>query len=173
VNRRLFLAAALVIALLAPPHFSIAEAGQSNMQITVPSSGEAVLNKMNLDQVKQHVLAAGRRCTYVNMYNNNPCWELPEFRVYLNPDPGPDGHLQWNINCDVTRGDFNTLVVQWKSAPFGHGAVDFRNPNVVSIHAPSASTPREFAKTKEMLEAAIRASLHAMSAGKDSPRKAP
>ena len=47
------------------------------------------------------------------MFNNNPCFTTEHFIFYLNPDPGgPYQHRQWNMNCDLDKGDFNTLVVR-------------------------------------------------------------
>jgi hypothetical protein len=136
------------------------------MQIPVTSPNDSVLNKVNLDQVKQHILAAGMRCTYVNMYNDNPCWELPNFHLYLNPDPGPNGQLQWNINCDISRGDFNTLVVQDKNASSGYVRIEFWRENAVFIEVPAVAKPSEIREIKEVLEAAVLAALKEIKARK-------
>jgi hypothetical protein len=64
-----------------------------------------------LQQVKQLILAGGHRCTFSNMYNHNPCARVGELDLYLIPDPGPDGHPQWNLNSELPRGDFHTLLV--------------------------------------------------------------
>lgn len=64
-----------------------------------------------LQQVKRLILAGGHRCTFSNMYNHNPCARVGELDLYLLPDPGPDGHPQWNLNSDPARGDFHTLLV--------------------------------------------------------------
>ena len=106
------------------------------MQIIVASSSEGLLNKSNLDRIKQHILAQGRRCTYTNMFNNNPCFELADFQLYLHPDPGPKGEPQWNINCDVTRGDFNTLVIRGQHGSEGERRIDFQQENEIRVSAP-------------------------------------
>lgn len=100
--------------------------------ITLPAK-DPLLNKTNLDRVKRHILALGERCTYGNKFNHNPCWMLPPYQFYLDPDPGPQGQAQWNINCDPARGDFNTLVVGIDGEPLT-GAVDFRPNEVVRFH---------------------------------------
>ena len=106
------------------------------MQIIMASSSEVLLNKSNLDRIKQHILAQGQRCTYTNMFNHNPCFELADFQLYLHPDPGPNGEPQWNINCDVTRGDFNTLVIRGKHGNESERRIDFQQENEIRVSAP-------------------------------------
>jgi hypothetical protein len=87
--------------------------GTEYVTLRLRSDEEQVINKKNLDQIKQFILKQGKRCTYSQMYNNNPCYELGPYIFYLNPDPGgPNNHPQWNINSDLVRGDFNTLVIR-------------------------------------------------------------
>lgn len=121
------------MAILIASSVANAEAQPSSMKITQPSPAGQTLTKDKLDRVKRYIIEAGERCTYVNMYNNNPCIETSEFRLYLNPDPGPNGHPQWNINCDTTRGDFNTLVVQEKSDASAYHTIDFRDANAIAF----------------------------------------
>jgi hypothetical protein len=81
----------------------------------IKNNKDSVLNKMNLDDIKHKILQSGQTCTWSNMYNNNPCFETINYQFYLNPDPGgPHNHIQWNINCDPKKGDFNTLVIVQK-----------------------------------------------------------
>jgi hypothetical protein len=161
-----FLAASAFLILQAALSSSFASEPRGLMHVAVSSPYNAVLNKLNLDQVKRHIIATGTRCTYVNMYNNNPCWELQNFRFYLNPDPGPDGRLQWNINCDVTRGDFNTLVVEKKNTDSGYATIDFRNEKAVHIRVPVASRPSAIGEISKVMEEAVLAALKAIDAGK-------
>lgn len=151
------------------PTRSFAETLRGNMQTATLSSTEPVLNKTNLNRVKHHILETGRRCTYSNMYNNNPCMVLQEFELYLNPDPGgPYGDPQWNINCDVTLGDFNTLVVHWKNAVNTYSVIDFRHEQAISIQEDNGgAAPRDIRKLKDALEAAILASLKAIKASEE------
>ena len=92
---------------------SIAQTRAEHVTLTLRSDEEKIINKHNLDRIKQFILKQGRRCTYSQMYNNNPCYEIGPYLYYLNPDPGgPHHHPQWNLNCDPKRGDFNTLVIR-------------------------------------------------------------
>ncbi|MFZ2269480.1 MAG: hypothetical protein WAV95_18045 [Azonexus sp.] len=161
MKRILALATCLGFLSLALAGSSFADTRRGNMQ-TISFSGEPVLNKANLDRVKRHILATGRRCTYVTMYNNNPCLELPEFELYLNPDPGPDGHPQWNIGCDTSRGDFNTLVVQRKGVDRAYVAIEFRQEQVVSLRTQHGASTSEIEELKETLAAAVLAALAAI-----------
>jgi hypothetical protein len=47
-----------------------------------------------------------------------------------------------NINCDVTRGDFNTLVVQRNGADSNYSVIDFqRSPRSSAVCACSVAAP--------------------------------
>jgi hypothetical protein len=99
-----------------------------NMQIThIKINQNIVLNKKNLDAVKRFMLKNGQTCTFTNMYNNNPCYQTAHYQFYLNPDPGgPHHHVQWNINCDPKKGDFNTVVIE-ASPPQNSAQIDSKN----------------------------------------------
>lgn len=162
MKRILALATCLGFLSLVLPGSSFADTRRGNMQTTFSFADEPVLNKANLDRVKRHILARGKRCTYVTMYNNNPCLELPEFELYLNPDPGPDGHPQWNINCDTSRGDFNTLVVQRKGVDRAYVVIEFRQEQAVSLKTHHRASASEIKELKETLTAAVLAALAAI-----------
>lgn len=153
-----------VVLALQLSHVAAGTASHDPMQPTVIDSSDPLLNKTNLDRVKQHIIALGARCTYVNMYNNNPCWSLASYKFYLNPDPGPDGHPQWNINCDITRGDFNTLVVEEVNSD-RNVSINFR-PNAALTFRSSryaiSDSPSEMRQTQIMLRAAVTAALKAI-----------
>lgn len=153
------------------PLVALAGAQASCMKNTTPSSERQTLSKGNLDRVKRYILESGERCTYVNKYNNNPCIKLPQLRLYLNPDPGPDGHPQWNINCDITRGDFNTLVVQEESGDSAYHTVDFRDANAIAIEGQEGTAEREMLRSKRILERAVLAVLRRVDAGASSPKE--
>lgn len=123
------LSLAILLGTLAP----FIRAEPDAMNVVPHIAGHPVLNKVDLDRVKRHIIESGARCTYVNKYNHNPCLETAEFRLFLNPDPGPDGHPQWNINCDITRGDFNTLVVQEKREPYGYHTIRFLSADRLTL----------------------------------------
>ncbi len=113
-------------------------------------SAQTLLTHANLDLVKARILAGGQRCTYTQMYNNNPCAHTAHYTFYLNPDPGgPDQHPQWNINCDPARGDFRTLVIDGEDPEDGfeaqHVTIRFIDPNDIRIFG-SYLQGREFAE---------------------------
>lgn len=80
-----------------PTHSSAA--GLSDGSVTV-------LSVTNFVRIRQFILDQGKRQTYCNMFNHNPAWRFPDFNTYLNP---PD---QKNINCEIGKSEFNTLVFQ-------------------------------------------------------------
>lgn len=149
----------LGLLLIALPSYPCADTQKINMKIIISSSGETVLNKVNLDRIKRHILAAGTLCTYSNMYNNNPCWELAEFQLYLNPDPGSNGNPQWNINCDITVGDFNTLVIKKKDTAEEYGVIEFKQEHAIALSSANATMPSDIDRIKDKLEAAVLAAL--------------
>jgi hypothetical protein len=142
---------------------------RGNTRSNTLSPTEPVLNKENLDRVKRFILGTGRRCTYVNMFNNNPCFELADFEFYLNPDPGPNGHPQWNINCDATRGDFNTLAVREKGAAGGYHVIDFQPGQALTIRASYWADTNDMGKSRKVLEAAVLTMLKTIDPGSKAP----
>ena len=62
-----FLASLLFIALMVQ--------GAERKVIHIRSGEGSILNKTNLDRIKHFILQKGEKCTYYNMYNNNPCFE--------------------------------------------------------------------------------------------------
>jgi len=141
-----------------------AQARPGNTMKATPSSPAAkILSKENLDRVKRHILASGKRCTYTSMYNNNPCMETPGFRLYLNPDPGPNGHPQWNINCDTGRGDFNSLVVQEKRGASAFHRVEFSDTDAIAIRG-------EVNISEPLLNKAVVELLHAIESEISNPK---
>lgn len=121
---------------------------------------DPLLNKANLDRIKRHIIDGGQRCTYVNMYNHNPCWQHGTFHFFLNPDPGPDGQRQWNLNCDLSRGDFNTLVIRTTDTPARYAGIAFLQADQVRLQAHDA----EDASDRTLLETAVADALRAIDA---------
>lgn len=124
---------------------------------------DPLLNKVNLDRVKRYILNAGARCTYASKYNNNPCWAHAGYDFFLNPDPGPDGHPQWNIDCDVARGDFNTLVVRRSVDWALYVDIDFLHAEDVSIRFSRLRAGHEPYAAEAMLRDAVAAALPAIA----------
>ncbi|AUX25820.1 uncharacterized protein SOCEGT47_063720 [Sorangium cellulosum] len=149
-----------------------AQGQPTRMKTTMPSSEQQILSKGNLDRVKRYILESGERCTYSNRYNNNPCVRLPQLSLYLNPDPGPDGHPQWNINCDITRGDFNTLVVHEEGGDSAYHTVDFRGADAIVLKGRERAAESEMLRSKLVLERAVLAVLQRVDAGASSPEEA-
>ena len=141
------------------------------MPINIIAADDPVLNKKNLDKVKRHIITNGYRCTYVNKYNNNPCWAVSEFQFYLNPDPGPDGHQQWNFNCDITRGDFNTLVVYVKSSSDGWRAIEFLPGKAVAIRVLDGASPSDLVRAKDLIRNAVNSALEAIKGAEKIPER--
>lgn len=148
-------------ALLVLPFSAHAER-RAGMQGVIFSPDDPLLNKAKLDRIKRHIIAQGRRCTYVTMYNDNPCWSLPPYMFYLNPDPGPDGHPQWNIGCDTGRGDFNTLVIADSSSAVDPGSVEFRRAGAVAYQRYGATLGETSREAEQSFRAAVTAALKAI-----------
>jgi len=72
----------------------------------VADGSNPVLTVANFVLIRKFILSQGKRLTYCNMFSDNPYWPFPGFNSYLNP---PD---QRNINCEIGRSEFNTLVIQ-------------------------------------------------------------
>lgn len=119
---------------------------------------ERVLNKENLDRVKRHVLASGKRCTYSNKYNHNPFLELPDFWLYLNPDPWTKDQPHRNDGSDPSKGDFKELVVVEKTDNSVYHGVVFRDAKDIRLR-------RRDDASRRTLERAVRQALRSI----DSP----
>ena len=104
---------------------------EKSITLKLDSRSQSLLTKNNLDRIKKFIIQQGMTCLYSNMYNNNPCLEHKNFSAFLIPDPGPNGHPQWNMNCDVTKGDFNRIVI--RNNNFKYRNIDFRNADSVVI----------------------------------------
>jgi hypothetical protein len=146
----------LVGALIHPSAW--ADTPSQPIQTSQTVASEQVLTKEALDRVKRHVIASGKRCTYTNKYSHNPFLELPDYWLYLNPDPGPDGHPQWNGHSDTSKGDFNELVVVEKVDNSVYHGVVFRDANAIRLRMSNDASRRT-------LEQAVRQALRLI----DSP----
>lgn len=118
------------------------------------------LTRARLDRVKRLILQAGTRCTYSSKYNRNPCLHTAEFHLYLDPDPGPDGHPQWNLDSDPAVGDFHTLVVRRRSGEDGWGSVAFMPGQDLAVSSFGEPSAEAAARARRMLEAAVAAVLN-------------
>jgi len=123
--------AALIVSLVHCPAW--ADSQPNPMPMTPTVVDERVLNKQTLDRVKRHILASGKRCTYSNKYNHNPFLELPDFWLYLNPDPWTKDQPQMNVDSDPSKGDFNELVVREKADNSVYHSVVFRDANDIRL----------------------------------------
>ena len=97
---------------------------------------QQMLSRESLQQLKQTILASGHRCTFSNMYNHNPCLRAGGLDLYLIPDPGPDGHPQWNLNSDPAKGDFHQLLVVPLDSERRSAQVSFFDDNDLQFEPP-------------------------------------
>jgi hypothetical protein len=143
---------------------SIAKTKTEYVTLRLRSDEEEIINKINLDQIKKFILQQGRRCTYSQMYNDNPCYEIGPYLYYLNPDPGgPHNHPQWNINSDREKGDFNTLVIRRNldvdrsDSAFDdqYRNIDFKEEYGISVIAYYANPNWPISKIREFPEQAV------------------
>jgi hypothetical protein len=150
-----------------------------NIVAHVNGEKEAILNKNILDRIKRYILQSGQRETYCNMFNDNPHFSTEHYDFYLNPDPGgPVNHPQWNINCDLKKGDFNTLVIRTKD---GSGAdyrdqyrhITFLTKFDIQLEVYDADPDMPVSRIREFPERAIQEFLLLMEKGKKSPHTAP
>lgn len=118
-----------------------------------------LLNKANLDRVKAYLLQHGERCFYSNRFNHSPCLVLPDMHLFLDPDPGPDGNPQWNLNCEVSKGDFNTLVVLAGEPDDRYQWLTFFTADTVMLHTKAEANPIATQQAKISMEKAVRAVL--------------
>ena len=95
---------AVLLALAFGGHARGGEAAPS--QAVVPDGSHTVLTVAHFAQIQKFILDQGKRRTYCNMFNHNPCWQFRDFNAYLNP---PD---QGNINCEIGKSAFDILVIQ-------------------------------------------------------------
>lgn len=142
--------------------FSAHAERRAGVQGVIFSPDDPLMNKARLDRIKRHIIVQGRRCTYVTMYNDNPCWSLPPYMFYLNPDPGPNGHPQWNIGCDTGRGDFNTLVIEDRRVAVLRGSVEFRRAGAVAYDRYVSRLPETPREDEQSLRDAVTAALKAI-----------
>ena len=117
-----------------------------NIRIRNDSSDEKVINRENLTLIKQLILNEGLRETYCQMYNNNPAYHTKHFSFYLNPDSG-----QQNINCEIDKSDFQTLVIRDPEKKNQYCHIAFHDEYYINISIPwptgdlTVSQIREFA----------------------------
>jgi hypothetical protein len=128
--------------------------------VRVYSNQEMVLNKANLDKIKNFVLKIGKRCTYCQLYNNNPCFSTESFDFYLDPDPGgPDNHPQFNLNCDPKKSDFNTLVIRSRrKLDFGdqYRDINFQQDSILVLKVNYADPKMPVGKIRDFCEQAVK-----------------
>jgi hypothetical protein len=128
----------------------------ASIRIRNDSSDEPVLNRTNLIAIKQFIIKKGIRESISQMYNNNPAYHTKKFAFYMNPDTG-----QKNINCEIDKSDFQTLVIRRSENKNQYCDLNFQDEfNIyISISWPTEDLAitqiREFATeaVKEILQA--------------------
>ena len=150
-----------------------------NIVAHVNGDKEDILNEKNLDRIKRTILQSGQRETFCNKYNDNPHFSTEHYDFYLNPDPGgPVNHPQWNINCDLKKGDFNTLVIRTKA---GSGAdsrdqyryITFLNKFDIQLEVDYADPDMPISRIREFPERAIQEFLLLIKKGGKKPKTVP
>ena len=102
------------------------------------NGSNAVLNVTNFAKIKNFILTNGLSRTYCQMYNNNPFFGFDGMNAYLNPDTD-----QANINCERSKSDFNTLVIQ-RLQPIAYWDVTWnRERNTLVLQQAWSKTPPE------------------------------
>ena len=115
---------------------------------------DPILNRANLIAIKQFILEQGRRETYCSMYNNNPAFFVKNHSFYLNPDPGPDGFRQYNINCDPQKTDFQTLVI--RNMDWGYRYIDFKDEHYICVTVNYPADDLNIEKIRDRTEEALK-----------------
>jgi hypothetical protein len=113
---------------------SYAETLDVNVRIRNDLSDEKLINRTNLTTIKQFIIKKGFRETYCQLYNNNPAYHSKRFAFYLNPDT-----RQQNINCEIDKSDFQTLVVRGPDTLSGKNQyyyISFNNEQYTEISIP-------------------------------------
>ena len=73
---------------------------------TIQKGADTVVTTENFVRLRRFIIAQGRRRTYCSAFNYNPYFPFTRFNLYLNPAD------QRNINCEIRKSDFPTLVIQ-------------------------------------------------------------
>lgn len=76
------------------------------LQIHEDNKNNQTISLKNLTHIKRFIVDGRKKQTFCTMYNNNPYHKTSHYSFYLLPDSG-----QNNIDCDITKSDFNTLVI--------------------------------------------------------------
>ena len=143
---------AVLLVLALAGHARGAEAASS--QAVVSDGSHTVLTVAHFARIQKFILDKGKRRTYCNMFNNNPCWEFPDFNAYLNP---PD---QRNINCEIGKSAFDILVIQvTKPGPTRYWDITLdRTTNGLRIQQHYARTEPKvlIQETSELFEKALK-----------------
>jgi hypothetical protein len=155
-----------VAVVLACGYVQQALAATIDANLRLRSSEETVLNRANLTTVKEFIIKQGRRETYSNMYNDNPAFRLQPWMFYLNPDTG-----QQNINCEIGRSDFQTLVIRVPQAKNQYCHIDFRDENTIIVSVPHPTDDLTAGQMRKFAEDAVKDLLAA--AKKDAPATKP
>jgi hypothetical protein len=159
---------------------NIIESNVGENVIVIKNGKHRVLNKVNLDGIKHAILERAQTCTWSNMYNNNPCFDTAYYQFYLNPDPGgPHNHIQWNIDCDPRKGDFNTLVIVQKNTEntirthLINTVINFSDSNAIRITPYSAQATFPSAAAVESSKIAVTELLQAIRKPKKGVHSSP
>lgn len=133
--------------------YVIANAETISVCVKIRQNGneEKIITHENLIKIKQFILKNGQHETYGNMYNNNPAYHTKGFCFYLNPDSG-----QQNINCDVAKSDFNSLIIRSLSAKKNqYRHIDFIDLYTISIIVASPTEDLTILQIRQLVSEAL------------------
>ena len=127
---------------------------------------ELLINRENLTSIKQFIIKSGLRETYSQMFNNNPAYHTKKFSFYLNPDTG-----QKNINCEIDKSDFQTLVIRDPDRKSQYCYIDFTNKNEINVRIPGPTEDLTVSQVRGFASEAIQEILAEIT--KDTPAAKP
>lgn len=155
-----FHAAHLTLILLLLPSLTSAQTNETGT-LSLQSATETILNKPNLDKVRQFILTGGRTCTYNNMYSDQPCVKTERFSYYLSPDPDP---RRWKMRCEP-EGDCHSLKIH-NNLDHGHDyrKIRFKDKATVTLELNPGEDRKGLkkptAKMRALPEQAVKELLH-------------
>ncbi|MBN1972343.1 MAG: hypothetical protein JW787_01795 [Sedimentisphaerales bacterium] len=129
---------------------SYAETIELNLRIRNDKNDEKIINRASLTTIKEFIIKNGLRETYSQMFNNNPAYHSKQFAFYLNPDTG-----QANINCELDKSDFQTLVIRDSQRKNQYCYIEFTDKNVINVSIPHPSEDLTISQIRDFASQAI------------------
>ncbi len=143
-----------------------AETLDVSLRIRNDKSDEKIINRENLIAIKQFILKNGLRITYSQMYNSNPAYVTERFGFFLNPDSG-----QQNINCELDKSDFQTLVVNDSNNKNQYCNIEFKDEFYIYVRVTWPTEDLTVSQIRNFASEAIQEMLAEIK--KDTPASKP